>query len=52
MFIFISGSYHQIISSKPDYSFSHERKVYCLLISTIEEGIKVDCFDKVLMLMK
>ena len=33
------GSYYQIISSKPDYSYSHNRKLYITLESAVKEGI-------------
>lgn len=33
------GSYYQIISSKPDYSYSHDRKLFITLENTVKEGI-------------
>jgi len=45
-FIFMSKTYYHIIHSKPDYSFSHERKIYCLLKSCAIEGIEHGCFEK------
>ncbi|MGD1821749.1 MAG: TetR/AcrR family transcriptional regulator [Pleomorphochaeta sp.] len=43
-FLLISDSYYQIISSKPDYSYSHERKLYITLVETIEEGKELGAF--------
>lgn len=43
-YVLMVGSYYQIISSKPDYSFSHNRKLYITLVETIEEGIKEGYF--------
>jgi AcrR family transcriptional regulator len=45
-YILMVGSYYQIISSKPDYSYSHTRKLYMTLVETIEEGIKSGCFKE------
>jgi AcrR family transcriptional regulator len=38
-------SYYQIISSKPDYSFSHNRQLYMTLVQTVEEGIAFGCVE-------
>ncbi len=43
-YVLMVGSYYQIISSKPDYSYSHKRKLYITLVQTIEEGIEFGCF--------
>jgi AcrR family transcriptional regulator len=43
-YLFISQSYHQIISSRTQYSFSHERKLFITLEETVKEGIEAGCF--------
>lgn len=39
-------SYYQVISSKPNYSFSRKRKLYLTLVDTIKEGIEQEYFKK------
>lgn len=41
--MFVTQSYHQIISKKTSYSFSHHRNLFLLLQKTIEEGITQGC---------
>jgi AcrR family transcriptional regulator len=43
-YLFISQSYHQILSSKTKYSFSHERSLFRILEATVTEGIEKGCF--------
>lgn len=45
-FLLIVGSYYQLISSKPDYSYSHKRKLYKTLEQTIQEGIDQGYFKE------
>jgi AcrR family transcriptional regulator len=39
------GSYYQIMSSKPDYSYSHDRKLYITLETAVKEGISGGYFQ-------
>ena len=43
-YVLMVGSYYQIISSKPDYSYSHKRKLYITLVETVKEGINLGYF--------
>ncbi|MGD1822830.1 MAG: TetR/AcrR family transcriptional regulator [Pleomorphochaeta sp.] len=45
-YVLMLGSYYQIISSKPDYSYSHDRNLYITLVETLKEGISTGYFKK------
>ena len=45
-YLLIVESYYQLISSKPEYSYSHDRKLYITIFETIEEGKKDGFFKK------
>lgn len=45
-YVLMVGSYYQIISSKPDYSYSHNRNLYVTLVETLKEGIATGYLKK------